>query len=717
MNQTREIKGFLYSQYFADGIRITIGAVLPSLLLAQFGQLHVGIIVSLGALCASIPDTPGPIVHKRNAMLVTSGLCFLTAFLTGWANTAPVLLSVLIFCLAFFYSMFQVFGNRAAAIGVAALLVMVLTSSEQWGKIALWQYAFCILGGGLWYTTLSISINQIMPYRLGQQALGECMKEVAVYLRLKASFYQNGQDYEKLYRKLIDQQVMVNQQQDAVREVLFKSRVVMKESTPTGRILILLFVDLVDLFEQTMATYYDYRTISTTFGKTGILSSFQNMILKLADELMNISHHTIINKAPRKIYNLQSELEELKRSIDRLDQEGLNTLVLKKILINCRNIVTRIDKMYAYFNRRGTETERRAGDLELRRFVERSSFDFKVFIENLNFKSSVFRYALRFAIVCLAGYGIGHFLLSGRYSYWILLTILVILKPGFSITKQRNWERLVGTLAGGIAGAAIVYFIKDETVLFILFLIFMVLAYSLQRLNYIMSVAFMTPYVLILFSMLGAGDIQIAEERIVDTLIGCAIAFAASYLLFPSWEFYQLQDYIHRALLANYKYLSMAAQGFAGRPTDVTSYKLVRKEVYVTSGNLGAAFQRMLSEPRNKQRNPNELHKFVVLNHSLSSYTATLISALPSLDQKPGTPEQIRLLRKSLFHLSEVIKVMDKDRSFRETEILFPELPEGTNISTDDNRLLTEQLEIVYKLASDIQKVTEKLLRDVPGKS
>ncbi|HEY0898707.1 MAG TPA: FUSC family membrane protein [Sphingobacteriaceae bacterium] len=711
MNQTKEIKSFFYSQYFSDGIRITIGAILPSLLLAQFGQLPVGIIVSLGALCASIPDTPGPIVHKRNAMLVTSLFCFFTALITGWFNTSPVLLSILIFALSFFFSMFLVFGNRASAVGIAALLVMVLTTSEQWGKITLWEYAFCILGGGLWYTALSVSINQIMPYRLAQQALGECMKEVAVYLRLKASFYQPDQDHEKLFRKLIDQQVAVNQQQDSVREVLFKSRVVMKESTPTGRLLILLFVDLVDLFEQTMATYYDYKTISTTFGKTGVLNAFQSMILKLADELMNISHHTIINKAPRKIYDLQQELEDLKKVIDRVENEtGMNILVLKKILINCRNIVNRIEKMYSYFNHKGMENERRAGDLELRKFVEKTSFDFKLFFENLNFKSTIFRYALRFAIVCLTGYGIAHFLLSGRYSYWILLTILVILKPGFSMTKQRNWERLVGTLVGGIAGAAIVYYIKDETLLFVLLLVFMVIAYSFQRLNYIMSVAFMTPYILILFSLLGAGGVNIAEERIVDTLIGCAIAFAASYLIFPSWEHYHLQNYMKRALLANYKYLCMAAQGFAGKQLDITSYKLARKEVYVSSANLGSAFQRMLSEPRNKQRNPSDLHKFVVLNHSLSSYIATLIAALPSLDNKPGSAEQIKLLRKSLFHLGEVIRTMDHGTQFKDTEINLPEGLNGADVINEDARLLTEQLEIVQKLASDIQKVSERLV-------
>ena len=61
------------------------------------------------------------------------------------------------------------------------------------------------------------------------------------------------------YRKLVAQQVIVNEKQDAVRELLFKNRELVKEPTRTGRLLVLTFTDLVDLYEQIMATWYDYR--------------------------------------------------------------------------------------------------------------------------------------------------------------------------------------------------------------------------------------------------------------------------------------------------------------------------------------------------------------------------------------------------------------------------------------------------------------------------
>ena len=121
-------------------------------------------------------------------------------------------------------------------------------------------------------------------------------------------------------------------------------------------------------------------------------------------------------------------------------------------------------------------------------------------IQNLTLESSVFRHALRMMITCGAGYVIGKLLPYGHYSYWILLTIIIILKPGFSLTKQRNFERLTGTIAGGLIGLLILAFIHDRSVLFALIVFFMIGTYTFQRLNYIVMVIFMTPYILIFFN-------------------------------------------------------------------------------------------------------------------------------------------------------------------------------------------------------------------------
>src|SRR5690606_17683684 len=126
------------------------------------------------------------------------------------------------------------------------------------------------------------------------------------------------------------------------------------------------------------------------------------------------------------------------------------------------------------------------------------------------------------------GYIIALLFNVGQNSHWILLTIMVILKPGFGLTKQRNFQRLTGTIIGGIAGILILMLVHDKIMLFVILLFLVVATYSLIRINYIVAVMFMTPYVLIMFSFFETNTFLILQERIIDTIIGSALAFGSS---------------------------------------------------------------------------------------------------------------------------------------------------------------------------------------------
>lgn len=716
MKQSREVKNFIFSQYFSDGLRITFGVLLPSLAFYYLGHIEIGITISLGAICVSIADNPGPVVHKRNGMLFCNLFVFVTAILTGLINNNPVLIGIEILMLSFLYSMFSIYGTRASSIGIAALLIMVLSIDDRLSPLGTFQHAFFVLAGGLWYLALSLSVSQFQPFRPAKQALGQCIKELAKYVRLKAAFYDINSDYEKNYKALIDQQVIVHQQQDLVREILFKSRLMMKDSTTTGRMLILIFVDIVDLFEQTTATLYDYQAIKNTFGKTEVLDKFKITIDKVANELEDLSYSLTASYALPKNTALQGSLEELKAAIDDVElKHGLNVLVLKKILINVRNMVSRTQKIYSYFNPQTVSEQPLRSKSDLYKFVSHQEFGIKNFKDNLNMDSAIFRHAIRVSLVMLIGYLVSKLFPFGHHSYWILLTILVILKPGFSLTKQRNYERLIGTVLGGLAGATIIILVKDKTALFFLLLLFMIASYSFQRLNYVISVIFMTPYILILFRLLSGSDsLVIAQERIIDTLIGSGIALAANYFILPSWEYKQLNGLMLQVLKANYAYLLNVAEILSGKPLDITNYKLSRKAVYVSSANIGATFQRMLSEPKSKQKSIRELHKFVVLNHILSSYAATLISTLQQVETGLITGDHLKLIRKSLHNLSEVILKMEGSGSLRQKipEIQIPQgsLTSAVPVSDHDARLLAEQLELVKSITGDIEKVSVQLI-------
>jgi len=709
--QPKEIKSFFYSQYFSDGLRITIGLLLPALILTQFHNLGFGVDMSLGALCVSIVDTPGPVAQKRNAMAISNLCIFLVAVITGFARLNLYTLGVEVALFSFLFSMLAVYGNRAAFVGTGALLVMILMMDQATKPDQILTVSLVILLGGVWYMIFSLVFFGIRPYRAAQQALGENIFDIAQFLRIKADFYDPTIDIDENYRKLVSQQIQVSQHQDVVREILFKSRLLVRESTSASRILVLTFVDLVDMFENIMATHYDYAAMRDKFKGTGILENVSRIIHNMANEVDNAAFIVLSNAKHKQPFDFLPELEELKTKIDALNiTHETSNLVLKKILINLRDVNSKIATIYEYY---GSDSARLLFNdrrkIEYSKFVTSQDYAPHVFLDNLSFSSTVFKHALRVSAMCLLGFMVAKFISTGHHSYWILLTIIVILKPGFSLSKQRNYQRLIGTVSGGIIGIGILLLVHNKTAEFACMVFFMLGCYSFQRLNYVVSVLLMTPYILILFSFLGVNNI--VTERITDTIIGSVIAFVASYLIFPSWEFEQVNGYLSDVICANANYLQKIAENLSGKPMDITEYKLARKDVFVKSGNLSAAFERMTSEPKSKQRNVKEVHKFVVLNHILSSYIATVAAELMDKSLADPQPEIIRSVRKSLATLNDISKKLGGAKTellsdhVNVTEIN-PKAPEPFTYET----LLKEQLGFINKMSTDIARVTDNLI-------
>ncbi|MBS7563118.1 FUSC family protein [Mucilaginibacter sp. Bleaf8] len=722
--QPREIKSFFFSQYFSDGLRITFGILLPGLVFAQLGMLELGITLSLGAICICVTDNPGPVIHKRNAMAVSNLIVFLVAVLTGLIRFNLIALGAEVVVLSFLFSMFIVYGNRAASVGTAGVLAMIFTMDKAVTPAEVLPYSATILAGGLWYMLMSLVFFGIRPYRAAQQAIGENIEDVADFLRIKANFYLTETNIDDNYRLLVSKQILVSQHQDAVRELLFKSRQIVKESTNYSRMLVLTFVDLVDLFEQIMATHYDYAYIREQFGATGILDHIGRLLHRMADELGNVGYAVLSNSYYKTTEKFEPELEELKAKIDELGKsEQISNLVLKKVLVNLRDLNKKINSINYYHNSRSSkQLLENPYQVEYDKFVGHQDFSPNVLVDNLNLKSSTFKYSLRVAIVCLLGFIItkssllmqlvsdimGRKLAFGHHSYWVLLTIIVILKPGFSLSKQRNYQRLVGTIIGGVIGVLILLYVKSSVAQFIIMTFLMVGAYSFQRVNYIVMVILMTPYVLILFRFLGVGGLDIAEERIADTALGSIIAFAATYLIFPTWESEQLRENLRDVITANVNYLVKIADNISGKTVSVTEYKLARKDVYIKSANLSAAFERMTSEPKSKQRKSKDVHKFVVLNHILSSYIATIASGLSGKELHKSSLDNLKLVKRSIAVLNEGAKKLGGVPIDYTAERNGSE--EITKEPSPDDNLLKEQLGLIHKMSNDIAKTAESFI-------
>lgn len=630
MDYIREYKSFINSHNLNGAIRITVGITVPAILLGYFNNLSAGIAVSIGAMCVANTDNPGPIHHRRNGMVACVIIIFIVSLLTGLVSGSGLLTGILVFIFCFVFSMMGIYGNRASSIGVNALLVMVLNIDRPhhgWESLI---NALYILAGGAWYTVLSLLLYSFRPYKLIQQALGDCIESTADYLRIKASFYGREVDYDKSYRQLVERQIDLHGKQELLRELLFKSRDIVKESTHTGRVLVMIFLDIVDLFERVMTSQQDYQMLHRTFGESGLLSAFRELILDMAIELDEIGIAVKSGKPSVETPHLSSRLKQLRESFIRhRDQyrnaENVESFIgLRHILESMEDIGNRLHTLHGY-----TTYDRRLGKdipptLDYDQFITHQDIDKKLIFDNLSLRSHIFRHSLRVSIATIAGYIISVFLPFG-HGYWILLTIIVILKPAYSLTKKRNWERLMGTLAGALAGLLILYFIHDRNVLFVLMILFMIGTYVFIRTNYLISVTVMTPYVLLLFHLLYPTDFRaILSDRVIDTAIGSVLAFLANIFIVPSWEREQIGDYMIKVIEANAAYFRDIAGAFTGRPAQMVQYKLSRKEAFVALANLSDAFGRILSEPRGKREEAGKMHQFVVSNHMLTSHIATL---------------------------------------------------------------------------------------------
>ena len=708
--QSREIKGFFYSQYFSDGLKTSAGILIPALLFKFLDQFSFGITLSLGALCVSVVDTPGPLLYKRNGMLICVLCVFLVAISTGFARQNPITLAVAIAIMSFVFSMLAVYGARAASIGTGALLTMVFMIEKSLSPGEVLGYSLAISAGGVWYLIFSLLFSSIRPYRAAQRALGESMMDVVKFLRIKADFYRYDTDIDENYKKLVSQQIQVSQHQDLVRELLFRSRLMVQESTNASRVLVLTFIDLVDLYEQIMATHYDYSEIRNRFGDSGVLEEIARLLDNLAKELENMSYAMLANSRQVRSHEFNAQLEHLKRSIDEIAVSGNSNLVLKKILINLRDLNQNIHNIYNYYNSRwSNEPVMKLQEVEFSKFVARQDYELQEYFDNITFSSVSFRHAVRVSLACLAGFISAHLLFLGHHSYWVLLTIIVILKPGFSLSKQRNYERLIGTIIGGIVGFLLLKFVPNKDAQFILFIILMIGTYSFTRLNYTIAVIFMTPYVFLLFQFLGVTQTSLIQERITDTAIGSAIALISIYLVLPRWEFEQVNENLAAVVNANANYLARIADRITGKTVDITDFKLARKDIYVKSANLSAMFERMTSEPKSKQKNIRDIHKFVVLSHILSSYLANLGTGLKTKTPAKSEPENTRLIRKSINVLNETAKRLGgKTVTFASEKS--PLLPAEKAELNADEALLREQLGFVNKISIDIERVTERIL-------
>lgn len=663
------LQRFFYSHHFFGGLRQATGVLLPALVLAGLLGWHAtGFVAAVGAACVAILDQPGgPRRYGLNGM--TAALCLgsVTTAVTGLATNHGLAIWLVVPTLCFGFSMLTVYGKHGGLLGFAGLLIMTLTMRSPLSPADVLQHTLTSFLGGAFYLGYSILAHRLLWHREEQQVLSKGLFATADYIATRARFYDIHLDLDDSYRKLIHSQATLIDAHQAARDMVLRElpRGTGSRGDRLRQGLLNLFVDMVNLQDSMVATQTDYVTLRKALADSDILLFARDALTKLSNNVaglaLNLARNRqtrVRNSAKAELRALEFELQQLReRGVQRTDPELYALLV--QVLRRLRNMTHRVDRMAAHAQDPSAPADAQRANQTLNRFLTRQKWRLGLLRQNLNLRSAHCRYALRVAVAAVLAMVTGSALsavlvfqgldpnLSG-HRYWIVLTVLIIMKPGFAVTRQRNGWRLTGTLIGCAVALLLFALIQNSTAYLLILIACSILGYSLVQVNYMLSALCNTVFVLLAFHFLMPGSTGVVAERLVDTLLGSILALGGSYIL-PAWERSTMADQARSLRAASLEFLNLGlahAQAvrdarLAGRPETAelkeseTRWKLSRKNVHIAFSNFASAFYRMMDEPVRRQRHVKELNRLMIQHHTLASQIAAVVPQLCGIDHVP----------------------------------------------------------------------------------
>jgi uncharacterized membrane protein YccC len=724
------LQRFLFSHHFYSGVRRAAGILIPIAILGGlFGWYASGLTATFGALCVAFIDQPGPHEHRAREMLGGTLLSTLTVTLTGFASANPLLLWCAVIGQCFAFSMLAVYGKKGGQIGFACLLLMTVTLHNTLTATEVWVHALTSLGGGLFYTLFSYSVSRVMQLREKEQALSVALFATADYIARRADMYDLGLDLEDSYRKLIVCQADMTDKHQGARDMVLRGLATAQAQSDASRVMLWnLFVEMIAILDLLVATRTDYAFLRQKLQGSDALLFMRDALHKMASDLERIALAVARENTATQRSSVKAELRALEFEIQQMQNEGLALrepelyALCIEILRRLRNSAKVIDRMIVT-TRRGRDAPLLDAvkiDRSLTQFLSRQQYPPRLITSNLRLDSPFCRYALRVTLAVGIALTLSTLIPTlARQGYWILLTVLIIMKPGFALTRQRNGWRLLGTLLGCGFAFGILYTTQHETWLFAAMVLSTIIGGSMLQINYLVASAFNTNAVLLAFNFLDPGATTIIADRALDTFLGSTIAFACSYVL-PWWEAQFMPSLMRAAISANREYLRAALAQLQARETNATepeakradfNLRLARKNVHVALANFAEAFHRMILEPKSRQWHVIELNNIVMQNHMLASQISGVTTVLMNA---PKIPEASTAFLSAL--LPQLLPAPEQPTPPVPKELLdgtFPDLTYPLKQLQRSVSLINEEIEVIYDQAQVNRGASETVVASV----
>jgi uncharacterized membrane protein YccC len=627
MHYALDPRTFFYSHYFHLGLRFGAGLVGIIALAMWLTDTHTAMSIGIGALCTALMDMPSPLRHKFNEMMASVLLCTAVTLLISLCGPYYWLLMAMLVAVSFFASMMVVYGKKSMPLQLATLFIMTMSTEHVLTPAQSFAHAGLFMFGALAYLAYAMGVAYVLRHRIKQQVLAEALFELAAYIDIKADFYDTRYNLTEQFNKLVRHQALLADRQQASRDLILRAHNNRKDA-----VVVQIHVCMLDLYEQVLATHTDYAALRTHLVDSPALRTLHDLAYKAARDIESVAYAVTRKRASYPEVDYTPELMALEQQIAGLQDDldaGKPRREAVTVLRAQRNKITAIIRMIGELHvssQKVYEDTPFWRDMDMQPFLSQQKYELQLMLSHFRMDSPIFRFALRVSMAIAAGLAIGAMLPYKAHSYWIVLTIVIILKPSFSMTKQRRSDRIVGTIIGCIITAVVLKFMNHTAAILAMLVLASIATPTFIYLRYRYA-AIAVSVMILLWMYLVAPSSNLISERLVDTFVGAAIATAFSFVL-ANWEYQSLPNLIRQVLSVNLSYMEASFDLLQGKYRNDFIYRIQRKRLMDSLAALSTALVRMLDEPESKQRAAEDINLFIVQNYLLVAHVAALRAIL-----------------------------------------------------------------------------------------
>lgn len=707
------LKRYTWNSNWLYYVRIFIALCGTTALPWWLGEVKLTIPLTLGMVAAALTDLDDRLAGRLRNLIITL-ICFFIAsasveLLFPW----PWLFAIGLTFSTSGFILLGALGQRYATIAFGALLIAIYTMLgtslyDQW-----YQQPLLLLAGAIWYNLLTLIGHLLFPIRPLQDNLARCYEQLAHYLELKSRLFDPDIEDESqapLYDlALANGQLMatLNQTKQSLLTRLRGDR----GQRGTRRTLHYYFVAQ-DIHERASSSHVQYQALRDYFRHSDVMFRFQRLMSMQGQACMKLSRCILLRTPYQHDSHFERAFTHIDAALERVHADGASEEQLKALgflLSNLRAIdaqLATIESEQALALPDNSTESQLADDsphglsdiwLRLRR--------------NFSPESALFRHAIRMSLVLCVGYGIIQ-ITGMNHGYWILLTSLFVCQPNYNATRHRLTLRIIGTLVGVAIGLPILWFVPSLEGQLVLLVITGVLFFAFRNVQYAHATMFITLLVLLCFNLLGEG-FEVALPRVIDTLIGCAIAWAAVSFIWPDWRFRNLPRVLERATDANCRYLDAILEQYHQGRDNRLAYRVARRDAHNRDAELASVVSNMSSEPDVTPQIREAAFRLLCLNHTFTSY----ISALGAHREKLTNPDVLAFLDDAVCYVDDALHHQPADdiRVNQALEDLKQRISQLDPHQDSKEPLVVQQIGLLIAMLPEIGRLQRKINQMTPA--